>query len=86
MNLRDVVQKYQALAGDFGRPVALAAFGLPPGETKLLFSMLDEDYLISRFLHFSLDQAAAGSPGQAYEINGFLQSHVSLDAEVKTIL
>jgi len=86
MNLRDVVQKYQAIAGDFGRPVALAAFGLPPEETKRIFGMFDEDYLISRFFHFSLDQAAAASPGQAYEINGFLQSHVSLDAEVKAIL
>jgi len=45
---------------------------------------LDEDYHISRFFHFTLDPAY--KPEGAYNINGFPQSHVALDAEVETIL
>jgi hypothetical protein len=86
MNLREVVEKYQILAGQFGRPVPLAGFGLAPQETERVFSVFDEDYHISRFLHFSLSPSSAGRPDQTYQINGFPQSHVSLDAEIQSIL
>ena len=85
-SLRDIVQKYRALAGGFGRPVPLEAFGLTLDETERIFSGFDEDYLISRFLHFSLDPALAKLPGKTCQINGFAQSHVSLDAQIETIL
>jgi len=84
MTLRDVVQKYRQLAGNFGRPLGLAAFGLSSQETERLFGVFDEDYHISRFLSFSLDPAA--EPSAIYRINGFPQSHVALDAEIETIL
>ena len=83
MTLREVVERYRALAGGFRRPLALSAFGLVRDETERLFSAFDEDYHISRFFHFTLDPA---SPGDAYSINSFPQSHVSLDAEVEAIL
>jgi hypothetical protein len=83
MTLREVVERYRAVAGGFGRPVALSAFGLEREETERLFSIFDEDYHISRFFHFTLD---AANPGGAYSINAFPQSHVSLDAEIETIL
>jgi len=83
MTLREVVERYRAVAGGFGRPVALSAFGLGREETERLFSTFDEDYHISRFFHFSLDPAGQE---KAWSINSFPQSHVALDAEIETIL
>jgi hypothetical protein len=80
MNLREVVEKYLAAAGGFGKPVALASLGLSLEETQRAFSVLDEDYHISRFFHFKNES------GESFEINGFPQTHVSIDAEIQTIL
>ena len=84
-SLRDIVEKYRQLAGGFGQPLALTAFGFSPEETERLFGIFDEDYHISRFFRFSL-QPAGASRSQTYRINGFPQSHVALDAEVESIL
>ena len=85
MNLRETVDKYLDLAGDFERAVPLADFGLSREETERHFSALDEDYHISRYFHLSNQQA--GAPGAAaYQINGFAHTHVSIDAEVAEIL
>jgi hypothetical protein len=83
MTLREVVERYRALAEGFGKPVALKAFGLEREETEHLFGAFDEDYHISRFFHFTLDPAGRGD---SYSINSFPQSHVSLDAEIESIL
>jgi hypothetical protein len=82
--LRDIVERYRALASGFGQPLALGEFALSRPETERVFGMFDEDYHISRFFHFTLDPAF--EPEGAYQINGFPQSHVSLDAEIETIL
>ena len=83
MTLREVVDRYRTLAGGFGPPVALSAFGLEREDTERLFSAFDEDYHISRFFQFTLDPTAQE---QAFSINSFPQSHVSLDLEIETIL
>jgi hypothetical protein len=80
MPLRDLVRLYRSHAGNFGDPIALSAFGLTVSETERLFSGYDEDYHISRFFHFS--EAA----GEKFSINGIPATHVSLDAEIETIL
>jgi len=80
MSLQELVAKYRSLAGEFGQPVALVAFALTPAETERLFSGYDEDYHISRFFHFS------ESDGTRFSINGIPVTHVSLDAEIGTIL
>jgi hypothetical protein len=80
MPLRDLVRLYRSHASDFGAPVALTAFGLTNAETGRLFSGYDEDYHISRFFQFS--EAA----GEKFSINGIPATHVSLDAEIETIL
>jgi hypothetical protein len=81
--LREIVDRYVAAAGGFGQPVALSAFGLERGETEKLFSALDEDYHISRFLKFTMEAAQAKN---TFSINSFPQSHVSIDREIETIL
>jgi hypothetical protein len=80
MDLAEVVKKYLAVAGGYGRPVALSDFGLDRARTEQVFNSLDEDYHINRYFHF----ASAG--GAAYKINGFDHTHVSMDAEIQTIL
>jgi hypothetical protein len=86
MNLRELVEKYRALAGGFGKPLPLAAFGLARPEAERLFSAFDEDYHISRFLRFSIDPALQNNSDKIYLINGFAQSHLAMDAGIETIL
>jgi hypothetical protein len=80
MPLRELVDRYLSAATSFGIPVALSSFALGHAETERLFSGYEEDYHISRFLHFSLDK------GAQFSINGFPATHVSIDAEVQSIL
>ncbi|GAC1702688.1 MAG: hypothetical protein NVS9B4_08610 [Candidatus Acidiferrum sp.] len=80
MPLRDLVKLYKSLAGDFGSPVPLAAFGLSSEETERVFATFDEDYHISRFFHFS------EFGGAQFSINGVSATHVSLDREIQNIL
>jgi hypothetical protein len=80
MSLGDLVRLYRSQAGSFGEPVALFAFGLTKAETERLFSGYDEDYHISRFFQFS------ESAGQKFSINGIPATHVSIDAEIQSIL
>jgi hypothetical protein len=80
MPLRELVDRYVSIARGFGNPVPLSSFALSPAETERLFSEYEEDYHISRFLHFSQNA------GTQFSINGFPATHVSVDAEVESIL
>lgn len=80
MRLREAVEKYLALAGGYGRPLAISQFGLPRPEAEKLFGAFDEDYHISRYFHFS----QVSGPG--YRIDGFEQTHISIDEEIQSIL
>jgi hypothetical protein len=86
MNLRELVENYREIAGGFGKPVPLEAFGLAPEEITRVFGAFDEDYHISRFLHFTLEPQAAKGPIGTFQVNGFAQSHVAIDREIETIL
>jgi hypothetical protein len=83
MTLRELVERYRSLAGGFGRPVPLRAFGLSRADAERLFSAFDEDYHISRFFHFTLEPPGSA---ESYSINSFPQSHLSLDPEIESIL
>jgi hypothetical protein len=85
MNLRETVDRYLVLAGDFDRAVPLADFGLSRQETERHFGALDEDYHISRYLHLS-NQSASTPAMTTFQINGFPQTHVSIDAEIAEVL
>jgi hypothetical protein len=80
MTLKEIVEKYLAIAGGFTFLAPLVDFGLERSEVERTFGALDEDYHISRFFHFS--QVS----GPAYKINGFEQTHISIDEEIQTIL
>jgi len=80
MNLRELVDRYIKLAGNFGKPVALSAFGLSAEETANLFTAFDEDYHISRFLHF------ARSDGLSYVVSGEPVTHLAIDPAIYSLL
>jgi hypothetical protein len=80
MSLREMVDRYLSIASGFSVPVALSSFALSQAETERLFSDYDEDYHISRFLHFSQDA------GAEFLINGFPATHMSVDAEIQSML
>jgi hypothetical protein len=80
MNLAGIVEKYLTIAGGFGFLAPLSDFGLSREDTERIFSAMDEDYHISRYFHFS------EVSGDAYTINGFPQTHLTLDAEVQSLL
>jgi hypothetical protein len=74
------MERYLAASGGYGKPAALSAFGLSRAEAESAFSALDEDYLISRYLQFRNDS------GETFQVNGFPQTHVTIDAEIQSIL
>ncbi|MGA3178426.1 MAG: hypothetical protein ABSE19_13915 [Candidatus Acidiferrum sp.] len=80
LSLREVVDRYLAVAGSFGHPVALSAFQLSAAEIQALFNVLDEDYHLSRFLHFS------HAEGEAYVISGARVTHLSIDSGIQSML
>jgi hypothetical protein len=80
MELKEIIQKYLAAAGGYGRYVPLTELALSREEIEDVFGSLDEDYHISRFFHF------ACAAGANFQINGFPQTHVSVDAEIESIL
>jgi hypothetical protein len=80
MTLKLVTERYNSLASQQGAPVALERFGLSPEETDKLFNALDEDYQISRYLHFSKVE------GPTYRISGEEVTHLSMDAAIASLL
>ena len=79
MSLRGMVDSYLSASNGFGVSVALSSFALSQAETERLFSGYEEDYHISRFLHFSRNA------GTEFLINGFPATHVSIDPEIESI-
>lgn len=80
ITLKELVQKYLAAAGGFGHSVALADLGFSREEVERVFGLFDEDYHLSRFFHF------ACSAGANFQINGFPQTHVSIDQGIEDTL
>jgi len=79
LSLKELLERYTALAGKFGVPVPLLAFGFSKDETQSVFSALDEDYHISRFLHFS------NVDGEKYLISGELVTHVAIEPAIHSL-
>lgn len=80
MHLREAVEKYLSAAGEYGKALPLAAFGLSRPDTEHLFGTFDEDYHISRYFHFTNES------GEPYQVNGFTQTHVAIDSGIQAIL
>jgi hypothetical protein len=83
MDFAGVVKKYRDLAGDFGTAVSLSDYNFPRANAEKFFSDLNDDYQISRFLHFQ-NREAENFP--VFQISGFPQTHVTLHAEIESLL
>jgi len=80
LSLQEVVDRYASLAKQTGEPVALESFALDPEETIKLFTSLDEDYHISRFVSFSMQH------GRLYLISGNPSTHIRIEAAIRELL
>jgi hypothetical protein len=80
MSLSEVVRRYLAISGGYGKFIEISSLGLSRMEAEKAFDILDEDYHISRFFQFR------NGSGEAYEINGFPQTHFAIDSEIESIL
>ncbi len=58
----------------------MADFGFSETETVAIFSLLEEDYQISRYLHFTKLN------GKEYDINGECVTHVAIDLGIEESL
>jgi hypothetical protein len=83
IRLPEVVKKYLAAAGSYGNSVAIAKLEIPREELQRSFDFLDEDYHISRYFHF---QNEPDSDAATLVVNGFPQTHISIDSEIQSIL
>jgi hypothetical protein len=80
LSLKEVVDRYSSLAKQWGDPAPLEGFALGPEETIKLFTSLDEDYHISRFVSFSM------AHGRVYLISGNPSTHIQIDAAIRDLL
>jgi hypothetical protein len=80
LRLNELIERYLAASGGYGKPAALTELGLSRADTENTLSRFDEDYNISRFFYFQ------NQSGEAFEINGFPQTHVTVDATIQSIL
>jgi hypothetical protein len=86
ITLREIVDRYRDHAGGFGQAVALEKLGFDTKDLEATLSGFDEDYRINRFLQLTLDPLLKDDPRKVLRINGFAQSHISIAAEIETIL
>jgi hypothetical protein len=80
MSLSELVKKYLAISGGYGKFMAISSLGISRSEAEKAFDILDEDYHISRFFQFRNESR------EAYAINGFPQTHFAIDSEIESIL
>ena len=80
MSLSELVRKYLVISGGYGKFIEISSLGVSRLEAEKAFDILDEDYHISRFFQFRNDS------GEAYEINGFPQTHFAIDSAIESIL
>lgn len=83
MRLAELVARYREAAGGYGRPLPLAALGLPPAELERELAAFDNDYQISRY--FKLTRVEDPTT-RAYTINGFACTHLTILPEITEVL
>jgi hypothetical protein len=89
MTIAEAVKRYLEIAGEYGKVVPLASFGLPKPDTERLFAAWDEDYQISRFMLLTAEASqdlARQSTQEVYKVNGFDCTHVTLQPGIQELL
>ncbi len=88
MNLRAAVEKYLAVAGDFGRHMPLSGFGLDPETTEAMIAAWEEDYQLHR--HLELIPVGPGTEGPSaqarYVVGGIAYTGVIFRPSIRAII
>jgi hypothetical protein len=86
MVLREAVEKYLSIAGEFDRPMPLSAFGLGREETESMLSAWEEDYQ----LHRHLELVPAGTSGPAkhteYLVGGVAYTEIVIRQSISSVI
>lgn len=88
MDLRAAVEKYLAVAGDFGRLMPLSGFGLDPETTAAMIAAWEEDYQLHR--HLELIPVGPGTAGPSaqpgYLVGGIVYTGVIFRPSIRGII
>ena len=88
MDLKAAVGKYLEVAGEFGRPMALAQFGLSREATEAMVAAWEEDYQLHRYLELipaSEDPSGATLPS-AYVVAGLAYTAVVFRSSIRDVI
>jgi len=90
MTVKEAVEKYLTVTGEFGRPMPLAAFGLDQEATEAMLAAWDEDYQLHR--HLELISLAQSAPRQAetgertsYSVGGIEYAEIVIRASIRAV-
>ena len=88
MELQAAINRYLEVAGEFGRPMRIADFGLPREEVESLLAAWEEDYQLHR--HFRLIPAERTTPGlvadDAYPVQGIFYTAIVFQKSILDVL
>ena len=88
MNLKAAVEKYLAVAGNFGRLMPLSGFELDPATTEAMIAAWEEDYQLHR--HLELIPAGPGTEGPSaqagYVVGGIAYTGVVFHPSIRAII
>jgi hypothetical protein len=87
MTLKDAVEKYLSVTGEFGRPMPLSAFGLACEETEAMLAAWEEDYQLHRHLELiRADETAGISAKKEYVVGGVSYNGIVIRPSVRTVI
>jgi hypothetical protein len=87
MTLREAVEKYLSVAGDFGRAMPLSAFGLGREETEAMLAAWDEDYQLHRHLELIPPAEVAGaSERNHYMVGGMAYDAILIRQSIRAVI
>ena len=88
MNLKAAVEKYLAVAGEFGRPMPLTGFGLSREAPEEMLADWEEDYLLHRHLELipAGDSSSEAAAESRYVVGGIAYAGIVFRSSIRTAI
>ncbi len=94
MNLPAAVEKYLTVAGEFGRPMPLAAFGLDRQATEAMLAAWEEDYQLHRHLELipasapstTAEDPSASAGETRYVVGGIAYAGIVFRSSIRSVI
>ena len=88
MNLKAAVEKYLAVAGEFGRPMPLTGFGLSREATEAMLAAWEEDYQLHRHLELipAGDSSSEAAAEARYVVGGIAYAGIVFRSSIRTAI